>query len=330
MHPLAKAEYDRINRVAGATGPLDELRWASSERANYEVRSNEFHENGRLSNGTFVGVHNPTNGVAVDNLTVRNVEIAHSQKWAMRPYEWRDNITLEDVTVCGVLEEHGLYPTMIGRGTYRSTDQPPKAQPSLSLIRCRWEYIGSQALQLTGPRHLYGQTVGTAPNGTGFPFKQADTRGGHILIKDNFARAACNWGTRAAFAYSIRESKQDVIVDGLVLDNRGFRNQGGVLFEGPVSNIGGKLPWFPRRVDARRMVVQMGTGTRALLQSDHISYLRILESAFYSVNEGVIRIQRKPSKPGQLIIDNCVGNARVRIDGDDAGPIEGQRIELKW
>lgn len=339
LPPIAQAVYDEIDRLAGARGTLHELPWANGERANYQVGANDVIEDGRLSNGTFVGLWSPANGVPVDNLVVRNVELLHSRRWASRPYEWRDGNVWEGVTVCGVLEEHGLYPTMIGRGTYGASggERPLNHVPSLTLRRCRWEYIGSQAIQLTGPRHLLGQNVGTAPNGTGFPFELADTAGGPIVVENNIARAVCSWGTQAAFAYSFREAKHAVVIDGLVVDTRGFEPEGGVLFEGGVSAIATDpakvAPWFPRAVDARRMVVAMGRDAtpRPLVQADHISWMRLVESAFYAEGgNGIVRVTRKDSEPGRLVIANCIGNVRVRIDGDDAGPIEGQRIDLRW
>lgn len=336
MPQAVATEYRKIDAYAGCAGNLDEARWPSSERNVYPVKAGETHQNVRLHGGTFVGVWSSSYGPPVDDLMLSNMLIDGSTMWAARPYNWRDRITWRKVTVRGVEIEHGLYPTMIGRGTYSDEEvRPSNGTPSLTLDGCRWEYIGSQALQLTGPRHLYGQTVGTAPNGTHFPMEQADTNGGPIMVHDNFARMVCSWGKRPAFTYQFREAKQHVVIDGLVLDNTWqVGGEGGVLFEGAVSAIhpdpSRRLPWFPRHVDARRMIVLEAGGNRTPVQADHITTLRGINWAIYHENQVPIRLNRTASHPGRIVLDQCFGNVRVRIDGDDAGPLEGQRIEVAW
>lgn len=330
------SEYRRINAVAGAKGPsFDELPWPTADRSHFPVGPGTVLQNARLSNGEFVGLWSSSYGPPVDYLRVKNVELVGGKRWLSRPYNWRDENEFEDVTFMGVEEEHGLYPTMIGRGTYEEGEVvPSKARPSLTLRRVRWEYIGSQAFQLTGPRHLYGQQVGTAPNGTNYPMEYADTYGGPIVVEDNFARLACTWGTRPAFAYSFREAKHHVLIDGLVLDNRQYFADGGLLVEGGVSAINPdptrQLPWFKRHLDARRVIVLQSNAKKPPVQLDHVTTVRAINWAIYQENQRPIRIQRSRSHPGRIVFDQCVGNVRVHIDGEDAGPIQGQRIEVAW
>lgn len=325
---IVQDEYDRINALAGAAGaagmpPLFEVPWATNERNNYVVRASEVHANFRLSNGNFVGIWSPANGTAVDNLVIQNAEIVHSYKWAMRPYEWRSNITIQDVSILGVLGEHGIYPTMIGYGTSRF----PIEGDALFLNRVRMEYVGSQALQITGPRHLAGHPPGT-PN-TGFPYADADTRGGNIHVRDNFYRMVCLWGGGPnfaggpAYALSFREAKQNVVVEGCVLDNRQMlgrmRAWGGVLLQGS--------PDFKRSMHLERMIVLQPVARYTMGLFDYPHHLTLKNCAFFqdpTSNDPFIRIN-KPT--GRVRITGCVGNVGVMVDGSLVGSIEDD-IEL--
>ena len=321
---FVQEEWDRLNDMAGAGYPGAPLRaqgvWAGGKNY-FQVGANDIIENLSFTNGEFVGIWSPADGEAVDNLVIRNVDILHSLKWAMRPYEWRSNITIEDVSIIGIQGEHGIYPTMIG---YKTSRYPINVPHALLLNRVRMEYIGSQAFQLTGPRHLLGHPPGT-PN-TGFPYAEADSRGGPIIVKDNFYRMVCLWGGGPnfaggpAYALSFREAQQNVHVEGCVLDNRQMQGHmrawGGVLVQGSRD--------FKRSAHLERLIVlQPGARyTTGLFDFPH--HLTLKNCAFF-VNDPQPIYINKPT--GRVKVTGCVGNVDVFVDGKKAGSIEDE-IEI--
>lgn len=305
LAPMVDAELDRIERNAGAVGPLVDAKWANSERNNYEVAAGETHRKLRLVNGRFVGIHHPTNGVAVDDLLVEDVELVGNTWWGSRPYEYRKNVVYRRVSVYGVEKEHAFYPTIIGFGTFPISSRPSRRDPSIWLDRCRSEFVGSQVFQLTGPRHLKGQQVGTAPNGTGFSFEDADTWGGPILVTGNYARAACLWGSRPSFAFSFRELKAHVVVDGLALDNRQFTNAwGGALFQGSKD--------FIRAAQVEHLIILQPNARYAPLQVERWGPFTMRNSAVYAENGKPVQIIA-PWPGHRILIEDCEGNVPVHL-----------------
>ncbi len=289
------AESRAGEMTVGATGPLELTLW--NDWGGLDVESGDTIEGVMFADGDWTGLHHSPYAGPLDDATIRNVALLHMEKWASRMYRVRSGVLVEDVTVAGVLCEHGFYFNMAGYN-----DEVDLEKPALVFRRCHWRDVGSQAVQL-----VY------RPEEQDFDFEaEGDGTPGGLILVEYCLLENVGWNrggsARASYALSFFATDNPVLLRRTVLDNSAQAESKGALLV--------EERW---RADVEDCRFTLGVTDRPVAIFRDVEVLRVTGCHFEAAGgQAWIDVERCPD----VEFSGCTGNVLIRRDGDSVAMID--------
>ena len=252
----------------------------------------------QMVKGSWVGANHNKNAGFCDHLTLRDCDLWGHEKWASRSYSMRHGNLVEHCSIRDVYLEHGLYWNVAGSS---------ETIPSLTVRRCLFENIGSQALQFVQYGREDEYRTEDIAEGAMLP-------GGPIQVYSSLFRNVGynrSGNARAAFALSFFSSGHDVDVAGCFVDNSMQpTSRGGLMCHGGPGR---------KNLTVRGAIFLMGELEQTMFQVHSVPNVVIRNVTSYAQGgQNWLDIRNCPN----VLIEGCVGNTSIHVDGTHVGSIE--------